>query len=275
MSYQAIICRIKTRIHPNADKLLIGVANNYQVIVSIETPDNALGVFFPEGGQLNSDLCNALDLYPRFDETGKRINSGFFDPKHSRVKSQNFRGEISEGYWMPLETFQKFEPVSKLVLEEGFQFDSLNGVEICRKFFNEATEKKISENKSKSPKTNEPKEKVSKKDFPEHWETEQLKHHIDKIPIGSLIFESCKIEGSSGRYGKVKSHITLPLTWAQKLKKFFHIRFKPTIEESFKYVVGSRRVILGDETKDANGGYYGSNAFRFLKLEKPLCHRLI
>ena len=32
MSYQAIVCRILTRSHPNADKIKIGICQDHQVV---------------------------------------------------------------------------------------------------------------------------------------------------------------------------------------------------------------------------------------------------
>lgn len=63
MSYQAIIARVSTRPHPNADKIQLGTVCGSQVVVSLDTQDGELGVYFPVDGVLSHEYCVANHLY--------------------------------------------------------------------------------------------------------------------------------------------------------------------------------------------------------------------
>lgn len=83
--YQAIVCRIKVRPHPNADRLQLGEAHGYQVIVGLDTEDNELGIFFPCDGQLSEAFATSNDLIGYTDEAGNK-KGGYF-AKNCRVRA--------------------------------------------------------------------------------------------------------------------------------------------------------------------------------------------
>jgi hypothetical protein len=124
--YSAIVCKVNTRPHPNADRLLLGTAHGYQVVVGLDTQDGELGVFFAADGQLSEQMCEANDLIGYTDpETGER-KGGFF-AKNRRVRSQKFRGEKSDGYWTSLSSLS-WTGANLSDLREGDQFTELNGL---------------------------------------------------------------------------------------------------------------------------------------------------
>ena len=135
MTYKAIICEIKTRPHPNADKLQLADANGFQVVVGLDNYDGQLGIFFPTDGQLSEEYCKEHDLvgYSEQLEDGTKVKRGGYFPASRRVRAQRFRGERSDGYWAPIDTleFTGFDVASLVV---GDQIDSLNGVPLCNKY---------------------------------------------------------------------------------------------------------------------------------------------
>jgi hypothetical protein len=262
MSYQAIVSRIKTAPHPNADKLQLGYCFGFQVVTSKEVKDGDLGLFFPEGGVLSDEFCRNNNLYPVRDEEGNRIGGGFFDPKKPRVRAQNFRGEKSQGFWIPL-SFLDY--VGNHGLQEGDTFTSVKGKEICSKYINPATLKAIA-NKDKKGK----KVKLSVKEtpmFPMHLDTKQLKYFIDKIPTGAKVYVTAKLHGSSGRTAYAPNPYK-ELTWKEKLNHVWNIlRGKGESSSSrYKILTGSRRVIK--DFKKSKQGFYNKDAFRFESSEK-------
>ena len=196
MSYQAIICRIRTFPHPNADKLQLGNAHGYQVVVGLNTIDGQLGVYFPTDGQLSPELAAANDLIRRKDDDGKPAG-GMFDANR-RVRAQQFRGEKSEGFWIPLDSLS-FTGYNIDKLEEGMQFSELNGIPICNKYYTPATIKAMGGNQKKIRKNN--------KCFAKHADTKQFFHEVDQIPVGSLIYLSEKLHGTSARTANVLEDI--------------------------------------------------------------------
>lgn len=189
--YQAIVSKIKTAEHPNADRLQIGYCHGFQVVVGLNIEDGQLGVFFPTDGTLDDSFCRANDLYPRYDEEGNRAG-GFIDPKNRRVRAQNFRGVKSEGFWVPLSYFDYLN----VELKEGQTFTDLAGKSICAKYINKATQRAL--DRAKGGKTTRTTYRETPM-FPMHLDTKQLKYFIDRIPLGSTVYISSKCHGTSGR----------------------------------------------------------------------------
>lgn len=241
--YQAIVARIKTKPHPNADRLLLGEVSGYQVVTSTSTIDGQLGLFFSSDGQLSEEYASANDLVGYVDpDTGEK-RGGYF-PKNRRVRAQSFRGEKSEGYFAPLESLA-FTGYDIEKLKEGDKFDTLNGVPICNKYFTPATSK-LREGKVQFVRTN--------KLFPKHTETAKLKDELESIKDGSLLTFTEKLNGTSGRFGY------LPEPVAQKrCFRDFVLRRKP-VKDELRYFVGKRNVILADRHER---NFYGSEEFRW------------
>src|SRR6185503_3614887 len=102
MSYVAVICKLKNvRIHPNGDRLKIGIAQGNQVVTGLDSFEDQVGIYFADDGMLSEQYAEANDLIGRINpETGAH-EGGFFS-KQRRVRSQRFRGEKSSGYFAPL-----------------------------------------------------------------------------------------------------------------------------------------------------------------------------
>lgn len=188
MTNQAIITRVKVRPHPNADKLQLAIAAGMQVVVGLDTKDGELGVFFDSNLALSPEFCKENDLYPRFDESGKKVGGGFFDPKNSRVRAQSFRGEKSYGYWCPI-SYLAFTGYDISTLNEGDQFDTLNDIPICHKYIVPVKGGSQGQNKAKKATLRETAMMLM------HYDTEQYKYQKDRIKIGDLLTITLKLHG--------------------------------------------------------------------------------
>lgn len=236
MSYNAIVSKIKVAPHPNADRLQLGYVRGARVVVSLETQDDQLGVFFPADGQISAEFATAHDLVARKDAQGNRAG-GFFETNR-RVRAQNLRGVRSEGFWVPLSYFE-FTGYDVTQLTEGMEFDTLNKIPICNKFYTKATLSVI--NGKKRVRFNV--------DMPEHGETAQFRF-VD-VPTGAYVSVSEKEHGTSFRYGYVDTFT--PRKWWQRLFS----RSEYVIKK--EYVLGTRRAILGKKNEqEFTGGYYGN-----------------
>lgn len=254
MSYTALVCKIHTRPHPNADRLQLGTANGYQVIVGLDVQDGELGVFFGPDGQISEEFARANDLVGYTDpDTGER-KGGFF-PKNRRVRSQKLRGVSSDGFWTGLSSFA-FTGISTDNLREGDTFTELNGIPICNKFVTQATLRAAAGQK---------KQRKDNVCFPKHIDTKQLKHYIDSIPADSILYITEKLHGTSGRYGYVLEERTERLGFFAKLR-----RKKPKTVSEYKYLMGTRNVVLADHTHE---GYYGNEEFRFNAVRDIVLHK--
>ena len=69
MAYCAYITKIKDlRKHSNADRLQVGTCFGNNVIVSLETKEGQLGVYFPVDGKLGIDTMMALLFVTRLNQ---------------------------------------------------------------------------------------------------------------------------------------------------------------------------------------------------------------
>lgn len=197
MSYKAIVSRVKVSKHPGADSLKLINVSGYQVISGADIKDGDLMIFFPTDGSLSHEFCYHNSEYRKDKGQNKDPTKfGLFE-SNRRIKSIKLRGEISEGYSCPLESvaWTGFD-LSKLV--DGFEFTELNGKEICEKYYPPATRDYIKGEKQSKDKSH----RFEIDSFPLHYDTEQLRNYISKIPLGSVIYFTNKAHGTSGRTTK-------------------------------------------------------------------------
>jgi hypothetical protein len=259
MSYAAIISKLENiRKHSNANRLLLSTVTGYQIIVGLENKEGEVGIFFPTDGRLTTTFAIPNDLIKRVDSITGKPAGGMFD-SNLRIRAQKFRGEISEGFWIPLDSLRKVEGIKQKTIDNlkiGDQFDSLDGVKICEKYF--ANKPK----KGPSGKQNAAKKKKKNICFPEHFDTKHFRVEGTKIKNNSIIYLTEKIHGTSARYGCVLEEN--PLTLFQKILKKIGVKVKPQFE--YTYLLGTRRVELTKREKNSKG-FYGSDGFRHKVME--------
>lgn len=235
--YKAIVTRLKNvRAHPNADRVQLATCHGNQVVVGLDSKEDDWGVYFPCDGQLSHEFCHANNLYR--DKTKNKFpeeKAGMFDDNR-RVRAQRFRGEISDGFWIPLHNFG-FIYVTGLNVE-GFEFDEWGGVPICNKYINPNTLKAAQQNQAK--KTRVAKSSVM---FKEHIDTEHFGKNVHQIKRDDLVIITEKFHGTSHRVGHVL--VDRDLNWFERLLSKLGVKIKET---EWAYLNGTRRVVL-EETK--------------------------
>lgn len=242
MSYTAFITRVAVRAHPNADKLALGTCMGSQVIVGKDTPDGALGIFFPEGGQLSERMATENRLL--------KEQGGYLDTNR-RIKALRLRGEKSEGLWLPLGSLTWASPyVAEGLFKENEALTGLAGQEICCRYETPA-QKQFRATQGKKFKL----VRGETRYFRKVGETPQLRHALGDIPADgeAIVYVTEKLHGTSGRYGRVLEPQPQPW-WAKLLRR-------PERAE-YQYLNGSRNVIL-EHRADDSSAYYGSDQFRF------------
>jgi hypothetical protein len=232
MSYKAIVTSLKNvRPHSNADRVQLATCHGNQVVIGLTSTEGELGIYFPSDGQLSPEFCKANNLYRDSDLNSDHEKTGMFDTNR-RVRAQKFRGEISDGFWVPLSNFDFLQ--SKIAWVEGYEFDELNGIPICSKYINPATAKIARENQGK--KTRTAKTSIM---FKEHFDTEHFGKNIHRFEPEHTIIITEKLHGTSGRIGNVL--ISRDLNWKEKLAKKLGLKIQ---ENEWKYMNGTRRVVL-------------------------------
>ena len=251
MSYEAtVVCLKNIRPHPNADKVNLVTIFGNQVVIGKNYTEGQKGLFFEVGTKLSHNFCKYNNLYSNSLENFDTNTKGYFD-KNGKVRAQNFRGEKSEGFFLPIEclwyvveeTGVKEENLYSL--PEGTSFKDINGEIICEKYTNPNENKKSHTTAKKA---------VLKEMLPyfkEHFDTEQFFREIpkisDKLKENYLFYITEKLHGTSCRVGNTKVFVK---------PKWWEFWKKPA--SKYEFVVGSRKVIKSiRDITISSGGYYG------------------
>ena len=256
--YKATVVKIKNvRAHSNADLVKLATCHGNQVVVGLETAEDDLGIYFPTDGVLSHDFCYYNNLYRKPDMNSDiKANPGMFDDNR-RVRTQKFRGEISDGFWMPISCFDFIYNDLGIKLpkfEEGIEIDDLVGIPICKKYMNKKTQDAANQNTSK--KTKRAKTSIM---FKEHFDTAQLGKNLHEINPDELIVITEKLHGTSGRIGNVL--VSAKLNWLDKIAKAFGIKIH---EKDWMYLNGTRRVVL----EETSGNQFHDPNIRDIALKK-------
>lgn len=228
------------RPHSNADRLQIATIFDSNVIVSLDTHLDDIGVYFPSDIQLSEEFCKVNDLVRRKDENGNPAG-GYLDPNKRNIRPLKLRGEKSDGLYLPITCMMEFCPISNLKV--GDTIGVVNGHEICKKYIPHRTNAYHYTEKVKKPKVN------FAPTFFEHCDTQQLAYNLEAFRAGDTVELTLKMHGTSGRTGYLP--LLQPRTlWDKILRR---------TRKEYGYVTGTRRVVLD---KDHTGGFYKDNTFR-------------
>ena len=246
MSYKAIVTKVRLSELPGADRLMLALVAGHQVVCAKTAyKDGDLVVFFPVGGQLTHAVCHHNNLY----REGKGENHtagvyGYFD-ENRRVRSIKLCKQKSEGFMVPLSGFT-FTGADLHKLKAGQLLTEIGGVKICNKYETQATKQARLKAGGKA-----------RKDIPEFnkvGDTSKTRFLLNSIPAGAVITLSEKIHGTSGRTGFIHTTIERPepLSFWERIMCGFRRKYKPIKDKGFRYLSGSRRMIVAEGIQVAN-----------------------
>lgn len=239
------------RLHPNADRLKLAECFGNTVIVDLDAAEGEIGVYFPVDGKLGVEFAIENNLLKKTNDLGISIG-GYLDPEKRNIRALRLRGEKSDGLFCPLSSFKEFCNLDDLNV--GDQITTLNGITICEKYIPRGNFHNQRSDKSRA--TKKPKVNLAPL-FAEHKDTEQLRYNLSAFHQGDVIEVTLKLHGTSGRSGY------LPILQPETKKTFLDRILRRPVTPTYKwgYIHGTRHIVLGD-SKDMNGGFYGSNNFR-------------
>ena len=128
INYLSKIVNISSfRTHPNAEKLKCCIVDGFNIITGIDS-EPGLYVYFPALSQINSDFLSYANLYRHKELNKDPEQSGMFED-NGRVKAIKLRGELSEGFILPLTVLENYiVSVTNRELKnvkEGTEFDAV------------------------------------------------------------------------------------------------------------------------------------------------------
>lgn len=249
-NYCATIVKIHNLLElENCDNVVGFPVFGYQAIVGKDSKIGQLGVLFTAETQLSENFCKENNLFRKKELNKNSDKMGYFD-ENRRVKALKFRGHKSSALFMPIESLSYLN-INTNEFKEGDTFDTINGVEICKKYvikdYKNNRENKV-RGQSKIFK------RVEAKLFPEHLDSENFFRNTHKYKDNDYIYVTQKLHGTSGRFGNIL--VKKQLKWWEKTLKNFGVN---VVENEYDYIAGSRRVIKDPKTESNYNHYYNSD----------------
>lgn len=263
-NYLSKIVKIDTfRKHndPEVVRLKCCTIDGFNIITGIDS-EPGLYVYFPGLSQINNDFLSYANLYRHKELNKDPEQSGMFED-NGRVKSIRLRGELSEGFIIPVVVLQNYIlSVTNKELDEiteGTEFDAVehDGKEfwISKKYLPKHTQQQGSEVGGKqSKKVPRGLDKVIDTQFRFHYDTTLIKKCPFVLNPESLIQISSKIHGTSG----ISAHVLCRREETLKEKILRFLRIDKTEKTQYDYLYSSRTVIKNKYyNANVKDGFYG------------------
>lgn len=219
-------------------------------------PEGTLALYIPVETQLSEDYCKYNNLYDKAEMNFDTTKRGYISHKR-RIRAIKLGGFESNGMLMPIDSiyWQLPSNTKPFELEEGTEFDTIDGIELCRKY---VVPVRNSNPVGKRPKKAKVHSKLVDNQFRLHVDTSQLGKNIHKINPDDLISITYKIHGTSAISSKVL--VKRKLNWFEKLLKFFGVNI-PTSNYDGYGIYSSRKVVQNQDLNPNTNDYYqdGSN----------------
>lgn len=263
-NYLSKIVKIDTfRKHndPEVNKLKCCTIDGFNIITGIDS-EPGLYVYFPGLSQINNDFLSYANLYRHKELNKDPEQSGMFED-NGRVKSIRLRGELSEGFIIPVVVLQNYVlSVTNKELNdvtEGTEFDAIehDGKEfwISKKYMPKHTQQQGSGVGGKqSKKVPKGLDKVIDSQFRFHYDTTLIKKCPFVLNPESLIQISSKIHGTSG----ISAHVLCRREETLKERVLRFLRIDRTEKTQYDYLYSSRTVIKNKYyNANVKDGFYG------------------
>lgn len=255
-NYCAVIVSLDNFVDlPGCDNVKGALLFGNQVIVSKDASVGDIGVFFPVECQLSPEFLGANNLF-RKPESGNvdKTKKGYFED-HGRIRAVVFRGNRSEGFWIPLQSLAYLGiPLDQF--HTGLEFDRIGDRWVCRKYVPNGQSSAASRTGRVFQKQSRTEGRLLDGQFRFHIDTEQLGRNMHRICPDSIISITSKWHGTSAIFSNTL--VSRELSWKEKIAKYFGLSVQ-TAEYGVTWA--SRRVIKGiaGSAKDGLGHYYSSD----------------
>lgn len=268
-------------INPEVERLKVAHVDGYSILVGIDEKPGKF-VYFPTSCCINPQFLSYANLYRRGELNANPEKTGLFED-NGRVKAVKLKGQVSEGFLLPISTLVDFVVSSTNVkftdddCKVGTEFNEvehngksfwINKKYIVQRQNGGGSGDGSTRNDRKRKKGLKKFNRVIDEQFRFHYSTVIYKKEPMFIQPGDLIHISDKWHGTSAIFAHVLCKH--PLTWKEKVAKWL------TGEEfnKYDYLYASRSVI-----KNANinpgakeRGFYGADGdvwFEAFKVIKP------
>ena len=263
VNYAALAVRVPKDLPklPNSDRLYGLNVAGFLAVVDGSWLERAgeIAVLFPAEAQISEGLAKFTNLHRDASLNQDTEESGYLE-KNRRVRPMKLRGNVSKALLLPLEKVAAYVAQSttlgkerlaaweiEFLLSEGESFDTINGVELSRKYVVPVKQANLSPAQAKLAKAFK---RVDEKIFPQHIETEQYLRNEGHVVDSDIVIVTQKLHGTSVRFGNVP--VKVEHTFWERLARKVGIRV-PDYE--YDRIGGSRKVIKDPKSETQNHFY--------------------
>lgn len=250
---------------PEVTKLKCCCIDGFNIITGIDS-EPGLYVYFPTACCINPKFLSYANLYRHGELNVDQTKTGMFED-NGRVKAIRLRGELSEGFIIPIVVLENWVMSTvnvELKVEEGTEFDSIEHdgktFWVNKKYIPKNTRTSGAPGSGNSGKGKQPKglDKIIENQFRFHYDTVLIKKCPHVLHPSDLISITSKVHGTSG----ISAYVLCKqeLNWKQKIARWL------TGEEfdKYDYLYSSRSVIKNQYyNKSVQGGFYRVDVWKY------------
>lgn len=250
---------------PEVTKLKCCCIDGFNIITGIDS-EPGLYVYFPTACCINPKFLSYANLYRHGELNVDQTKTGMFED-NGRVKAIRLRGELSEGFIIPIVVLENWVMSTvnvELKVEEGTEFDSIEHdgktFWVNKKYIPKNTRTPGAPGSGNSGKGKQPKglDKIIENQFRFHYDTVLIKKCPHVLHPNDLISITSKVHGTSG----ISAYVLCKqeLNWKQKIARWL------TGEEfdKYDYLYSSRSVIKNQYyNKSVQGGFYRVDVWKY------------
>lgn len=268
VNYLAKIVKIENfhkHSDPEVTKLKCCCIDGFNIITGIDS-EPGLYVYFPTACCINPKFLSYANLYRHGELNVDQTKTGMFED-NGRVKAIRLRGELSEGFIIPIVVLENWVMSTvnvELKVEEGTEFDSIEHdgktFWVNKKYIPKNTRTSGAPGSENSGKGKQPKglDKIIENQFRFHYDTVLIKKCPHVLHPNDLISITSKVHGTSG----ISAYVLCKqeLNWKQKIARWL------TGEEfdKYDYLYSSRSVIKNQYyNRNVQSGFYEVDVWRY------------
>lgn len=231
---------------PNSDRLYgVNFFGNLAVVDdSWVAREGELAVLFVTESQISEGFAWHANLHRHSDLNQNPTETGYLEDNR-RVRALKLRGNVSKALLLPVAVIEKYTDYPSF--QEGDRFDTVNGLEICRKYV--IKEPQVFDRQGK--KIKQAFKRVDVTLLPEHIETDQWLRNEQIVGADDILIVTQKLHGTSARFAN--TIVRRQLSWWERALVKLGVKISDT---EYDTVAGSRRSIK-DPHNPAQKHFYG------------------
>lgn len=250
---------------PNCDNVKHAIIFGNSVVVGKDAKQNEFGLFFPVETKLSAPFLMENNLY-RIQELNKDPQEKGYFEEHGRIKCVKFRGNKSEGFFIPLKSLIPFVSIKEIseTFTLGKEFDEVNGITICEKYIPKSNRTPGAPGSKKNKQAVKRISRLVDNQFRLHTDTSNLRKNIHVLKPSDIISITEKLHGTSFVVGNVLVKPT-PYTGLQKFWRYLTGRYIDTRRDYYDIVYSSRKVVKNEYETKNHKHFYGYDLWAEIK----------